>query len=209
MWYSSIRNTALLAVTPLAGCIAADDQFGRIWSGADNSQSTIEVTMPSNAPSMTNIYYQAPARGPKTGQEHLGIDITATAGEPVIAPANGTVVSVFTEPFYGNIIIIDHGVNDDGVRVHTQYKHLQKQLVEVGDAIVRGQQIGTLGNTGILAGGINHLHFEIQLAGKFRRMEPVDPNAYWFDGRGIVTCFDASLNYPDKPFATTYPVECK
>ncbi len=200
----------LLATPPLlAGCIETDNNFGKVWSGA-GQQAALAVSLPANAPSLTNIYYEAPASsgGSKTGEEHLGIDIIAALGTPVIAPASGRVIKTFTEPFYGNNIVIDHGDNEDGVRIHTQYKHLQTQLVSVGDTVVRGQQIGTLGRTGVLSGGLPHLHFEVQLKGRFQRMEPVDPNVYWVNGVGAVTCFDEATDWPDTPFQTTYPVPC-
>ena len=96
----------------------------------------------------------------------------------------------------------------DCIVIHTQYKHLQSQLVSVEDTVVRGQQIGTLGRTGVLSGGLLHLHFEVQLEGRFRRMEPVNPNVYWVNGFGAVTCFDETTDWPDTPFQITYPVRC-
>jgi len=200
-WYS--RFLFLGTFTLLAGCIGAENMYGKVWSGA-GPKAAATVTLPPNAPSLSNIYYATPA----SGEEHLGIDIIAELGTPVIAPASGRVIKVYTDPFYGNNIVIDHGVNADGVRINTQYKHLQKQLVSVGDSVTRGQQIGAMGRTGVLSGGLVHLHFEVQLEGRFRRMEPVDPNAYWVNGSGAVTCFDESIDWPETPFLTTYPVPC-
>lgn len=206
-WHRYSRIVLLGISSLLAGCFSTDSRHGKVWSGA---QTAANVTLPATAPSLSNIYYQAPASngGSKSDKEHLGIDIIAALGTPVIAPAGGRVVKFFYEPFYGNNIVIDHGVNEGGIRIHTQYKHLQKNLVNIGDVVVRGQQIGTLGRTGVLSGGLLHLHFEVQLEGSFRRMEPVDPNTFWVNGIGVVTCFDPKREYPEQPFRITYPVGC-
>jgi murein DD-endopeptidase MepM/ murein hydrolase activator NlpD len=119
------------------------------------------------------------------------------------------VTHVFTDPFYGNNIIISHGINADSVKTRTQYKHLTTQIVEVGDTVARGQKIGTLGRTGILAGGLLHLHFEVQIEGRLGIMTPVNPNAYWVNGLNNITCFDPLADWPDEPFRITYPVGCR
>lgn len=208
-WCRFSRYILLAASTVLAGCIDTENNFGKVWSGA-GPQAAANVILPANAPSFSNTYYETPASngGFRSGEEHLGIDIIAALGTPVIAPANGFVIKAFFDPFYGNNIVIDHGDNEDGIRIHTQYKHLQKQLISVGDTVIRGQQIGTLGRTGVLSGGLLHLHFEVQLEGRLRRMEPVNPNAFWVNGIGMVTCFDEKTVWPDVPFQTTYPVPC-
>lgn len=209
-WMPSYKITLLLGCLTLAGCIGANNQYGKTWSGAQIQRAGGDISLPPNAPSMSNMYYEASSDSANsTGDEHLGLDIIAALGAPVIAPAPGHVVKVFTEPFYGNNIVIDHGLDEAGRPVHTQYKHLQSQLVSIGDKVQRGQQIGTLGRTGVLSGGLLHLHFEVQLEGRFGRMEPVNPHKYWINGFGAVTCFDPSAAYSDSPFRITYPVECR
>ena len=61
----------------------------------------------------------------------------------------------------GNYIIIEH---DDGSEAH--YWHLRKDgaLVNPGDTVQQGQQIGWSGNTGYSA--FPHLHFEVSEPGK-------------------------------------------
>lgn len=206
---TTFKFALIIVYLSLAGCIGADDKFGKTWIGAGAINAGGTISLPPNAPSMSNMYYEASDQyASTTGEEHLGIDIIATLGTPVIAPANGRIVKVFTEPFYGNNIIIDHGFDATGRPVHTQYKHLQSQMVRVGDVVARGQQIGTLGRTGLLSGGLLHLHFEVQLEGRFARMEPVNPHSYWIDGIGMVTCYESSATYADSPFKITYPVVC-
>ena len=82
--------------------------------------------------------------------------------------------------------------------------HLNKRLVAKGDKVVRGQKIGEVGSTGALAGTLNHLHFEVHVAG----LGAVDPHLLWANGLGKVTCFDPVRPQPGSPVQLTYPVHC-
>lgn len=94
--------------------------------------------------------------GGRTYEFHPGMDIDGERGESVFAPANGTVIKAGWTGGYGNMIEIDHG---NGLT--TRYGHLSKIEIEVGDEIVRGQEIGLIGSTGRSTGP--HLHFELRL----------------------------------------------
>lgn len=90
---------------------------------------------------------------------HSGLDLGGSRGEPIYATADGVVtLSENTYP-QGNNVLIDHGRG-----VETRYLHLNKRLVEAGDTVVKGQQIGELGNTGRSTGP--HLHYEVIINGK-------------------------------------------
>ena len=80
--------------------------------------------------------------------------------DPVVAAASGVVTRVANEgsTSYGRWIEINHV---GGYR--TRYAHLSTQLVAVNQTVARGQQIGTLGNTGGSTGP--HLHYEQRLDG--------------------------------------------
>lgn len=199
----------LAALLVLSACVSLEDSYGRVWSGAETGLREQQIQLPPNAPSLSNVFYESAYDTFRSGEDHLGIDIIAAKGTPIIAPAAGRVTNVFSDPFYGNNIIISHGTNADGAKVRTQYKHLTTQIVNVGDTVIRGQQIGTLGRTGLLAGGILHLHFEVQIEGRLRIMTPVDPNSYWMNGPNNITCFDPSADWPDQPFRIIYPVGCR
>lgn len=93
------------------------------------------------------------------GNHHGGVDIGAPRGTEVLAAKAGTVTLSKTgyNGGYGNYVIITH---DDGTS--TRYGHNTKNLVKVGQRVVQGQVIATIGSTGRVTGP--HLHFEIRNA---------------------------------------------
>ena len=189
-------------------------QYGYVSSDAEiisNDNKTISI--PYNAPSISQGYkpqsFGQNHNSDKGG--HEGIDIISKKGTPVIAAASGVVISSFYRPLFGNRIVIDHGKDIHGMFIMSRYVHLDKRMAKKGDKIVRGQQIGTLGSTGLLAGGFPHLHFEIRFGAQsdISKSEPHNPHKFWMNGPGEVTCFDINSQWSDKPFRTTYPVPCK
>lgn len=90
---------------------------------------------------------------------HTGQDWFAPVGMPVYAVRIGTVVYVgplwLDGPGVGrgpHAIVIDHG------GYHSTYSHLSKALVQAGDFVAQGQQIGAVGAEGFSRGP--HLHLE-------------------------------------------------
>ncbi len=93
------------------------------------------------------------------GPNHLGIDITAFEGTPVLASGAGVVVYAGWSPYgYGNVIQIDHG---DGWA--TVYAHLSQINVKQCEYVGAGTVIGLSGSTGNSTGP--HLHFEVRRNG--------------------------------------------
>jgi murein DD-endopeptidase MepM/ murein hydrolase activator NlpD len=90
---------------------------------------------------------------------HQGLDISADAGSPVYATADGTVTAAAREGAYGNLVTIDHGYG-----LETRYGHLSKYDVKAGAKIKRGQIIGRVGSTGRATGP--HLHYEVRVNGR-------------------------------------------
>ena len=86
------------------------------------------------------------------GSAHSGMDIAAPNGTPVKAPAAGVVT--FADDLYltGGTILLDHGHG-----VSSNFLHLSRMDVEVGDSIEQGQVIGLVGATGRATGP--HLHW--------------------------------------------------
>lgn len=87
---------------------------------------------------------------------HYGVDIANAKGTSVIASDSGVVVTACKSSSYGLYVVIDHGNG-----YSTCYAHLSKITVSCGDKVVRGEEVGKMGSTGISTG--NHLHFEIRL----------------------------------------------
>ncbi|MDJ0738180.1 MAG: M23 family metallopeptidase [Gammaproteobacteria bacterium] len=195
-----------LASMLLSGCAALwPAPYGEVAADADPVRGPgLPNLIPANAPSTLNGHW-ADYGG------HQGIDVLGDVGLPVLAPAAGRVVASRFEPMYGHRIEIDHGDDGDGNAVRSLLVHLDERLVGVGETVRRGQQVARLGRTGLLAGAIPHLHFEIRTRapGRYRIFEPRNPNLYWVDGAGIITCFDRARRYPAAPFAITYPVPCR
>ena len=84
-----------------------------------------------------------------------GIEIAAGAGDPVGAVYQGRIAFADWFENYGLLAIISHG--DD---FYTVYGHLDEILVQIGDWVDEGDQIGTVGQTGSLIGP--SLYFEIR-----------------------------------------------
>ncbi len=100
---------------------------------------------------------------PLRPQGHHGIDFIARTGTPVLASADGAVVSSSDLDAggakYGKTIIVAHANGFNSV-----YAHLDRRLVAEGDIVKAGQLIGLSGATGKVTGP--HLHFEVRNGGQ-------------------------------------------
>ena len=93
-------------------------------------------------------------------KDHKGIDIKVPVGTPVKAIAGGTVIAARSGmKGYGVGVFVDHGIIN-GKHVISEYGHLSKFDVKVGDKIKQGQIIAKSGNTGTSEGP--HLHITIR-----------------------------------------------
>ncbi len=92
---------------------------------------------------------------------HLGVDLAAPTGTPVVAASDGVIDFAGWRGGYGKTVIIDHGE-----RYSTLYGHLHSCQVKRGDNVKRGQVIGQVGSTGLSTGP--HLHYEIRVDGIHR-----------------------------------------
>ncbi|MEW1795616.1 MULTISPECIES: M23 family metallopeptidase [Streptomyces] len=95
--------------------------------------------------------------------KHSGQDFAVDVGTNVKAVHTGTVVKAGPNgagdgPAYGNAIVIKHGTGSSAK--YSQYAHLSKVKVNVGQKVDKGQSIALSGNTGNSSGP--HLHFEIR-----------------------------------------------
>jgi murein DD-endopeptidase MepM/ murein hydrolase activator NlpD len=109
---------------------------------------------------------------------HLGADVGFyRVGEPVYAVANGVVrmsqgppkedstktkQKPATKLEWGNFIVLEHRLSNDKYAT-TIYGHLaNERLVNVGDVVQAGQQIGTIGTTRVNGGYKPHLHLGVR-----------------------------------------------
>ncbi|MFZ1528045.1 MAG: M23 family metallopeptidase [Ferruginibacter sp.] len=92
-------------------------------------------------------------------RKHEGIDIMAAKGSPVLAVADGIIDYVEEDELGGKVI----SLKPFGRSFSVYYAHLDKQLVSDGQRVKKGQQIGTVGNTGNARNTVPHLHFGIYL----------------------------------------------
>lgn len=90
---------------------------------------------------------------------HGGVDISdENYGDPILAAANGIVEDCGWSDTYGNFVYVNHGGG-----VYSLYAHHQRILVETGEYVSKGQQLGEMGSTGFSTSP--HLHFAIVLCG--------------------------------------------
>lgn len=91
------------------------------------------------------------------GSFHPGIDISAPYGAPVVASADGHVVSAEWEGALGHCVQVQHGRSG----FSTVYGHLKEYFVTPGQSVRRGEVIGFVGRSGRTTG--KHLHYEVHL----------------------------------------------
>jgi murein DD-endopeptidase MepM/ murein hydrolase activator NlpD len=113
--------------------------------------------------------------------EHLGVDIAAPRGTPVLATASGKISQLKRSDLqagYGNYLEIDHGNG-----IVTRYAHLEEIQARYGAKISKGDVIGTVGSSG---GSVApHVHYEILRDGKnadpiFYMVEGLTPSEHHF-----------------------------
>ncbi|NNJ95505.1 MAG: M23 family metallopeptidase [Halobacteria archaeon] len=98
---------------------------------------------------------------PFTGKRefHKGLDFAGRKGDDIIAVGDGIVSWSGKRYGYGNLVEINHG---NGYA--TRYGHNQRNLVNVGDTVKKGELIALMGSSGRSTGP--HVHFEVLRNGK-------------------------------------------
>lgn len=111
---------------------------------------------------------------PNKRRPHLGLDLAAPRGTPILTSKGGTVIYTGREfRGFGKMILIESG---DGWA--TLYAHLDRIVVAEGQRVNQGEVLGEMGRTGRATG--YHLHFEIR-----KQRGPVDPLPLLPDGYKI------------------------
>lgn len=103
---------------------------------------------------------------PFTGKpaNHRGVDFAGKEGDEIIAVADGVVTWSSERYGFGMLVEINHG---NGYT--TRYAHNDKNLVEIGQEVKKGQTVALMGETGRATGP--NLHFEVLKNGQ--RVNPV------------------------------------
>lgn len=139
---------------------------GRIDARHDDEQL---YALPYSAGRSYRVLQGYRSRFSHRGREEFAVDFDMPEGTPVHAARSGTVARVIERHSkgcwktgcgeYANYVVVLH---DDGTT--GEYYHLQHNgvLVDAGDSVVRGQQIGLSGNTGHTT--MAHLHFAVYRA---------------------------------------------
>jgi len=147
--------------------------------GSSDDALTSSLRVPENALVTSNLFGRTPniegnypvdgttTRRFNYSNGHLGVDIAAESGLPFRVIADGVIVSQGWTLNYGYVIIVQHG---EGIL--SVYKHAAEVAHAVGESILKGTILGTIGDVGILSSG-PHLHFEIWDQGI-----PQDPENY-------------------------------
>jgi murein DD-endopeptidase MepM/ murein hydrolase activator NlpD len=138
-----------------------------------------------------------------TGYEgHEGYDWRMDPGTPLLAIADGTVISLSSPSFFcpilnatipadGNGVVILEHLLPGGVRVRSVYAHLSRKDVQVGARVTAGQQIGLSGGVGC---SLNpHLHLGIFRMTQTKNGQPSIIDPYGWEGPGT----DPWLNEAD------------
>ncbi len=106
----------------------------------------------------------SPTKGAST--YHRGIDIAVPSGTPIVASADGTVVTATYSASAGNYIMIYHGNS-----LYTVYMHASSLAVSEQAEVKQGDVIAYVGSSGVSTGA--HLHFGVSVNGNY-----VDPLNY-------------------------------
>lgn len=105
---------------------------------------------------------------------HLGVDYRAPAGSPVVAVADGVVLSAAMSGASGRMVHLRHGNG-----LESEYLHLSSMAVKAGARVRQGELIGRVGSSGLATAA--HLDFRLKKNGAFinpvtahRQMPPSD-----------------------------------
>ena len=121
-------------------------------------------------PTISQYYISSPF-GYRWGKLHEAIDIAGSGeGSPIYAAGSGNVITAARNAkSLGNYVVINH---NNGY--YTLYGHMSSLTVSEGQAVQKGQQIGTMGHTGFATG--THLHFGLYKDGiPYRGGKPLNP----------------------------------
>ena len=129
-------------------------------------------TAPPLSGSVTTLYAMDSLSYNETTRDwrvHNGVDYPGELGDPVSAAADGTVISVRDDDSLGTTVVLRHTGGYE-----TTYQNLEESVpVQLGDKVVLGQTIGSVGATALTESAIGpHVHFSV--AYQDMPMDPAD-----------------------------------
>lgn len=89
---------------------------------------------------------------------HLGMDLAAVEGAPILAAADGVVIYAGYKVGYGRTVDVDHGFG-----FMTRYAHASRIVAESGQEVSRGDFLAYVGDSGTATA--SHLHYEVWVDG--------------------------------------------
>lgn len=168
----TIRGAQVIAVQPAANVAVHNEELAKgVAFANDRAQREARLQQPLYVMPTKGIFTSN--FGYRWGVLHAGIDIANSIGTPILAVSDGVVVEAGPAAGYGALVKLRHA---DGTV--TLYGHINSTLVSVGQRVMAGDQIATMGNRGNSTGP--HLHFEV-LQGGSQRIDPVP----WLARRGL------------------------
>jgi murein DD-endopeptidase MepM/ murein hydrolase activator NlpD len=169
---TSARGMQMVAVQPAANVAVHNAELAKGLAFAqERAEREARLQQPLFVMPTKGIFTSG--FGYRWGVLHAGIDLANSIGTPIRAVSDGVVIDAGPTAGYGMWVKLRHA---DGTV--TLYGHVNTTLVSVGQRVMAGDQIATMGNRGNSTGP--HLHFEVLLGGT-QRVDPVP----WLAKRGL------------------------
>ncbi|OBI35066.1 hypothetical protein A5708_10725 [Mycobacterium colombiense] len=170
---STVRGPQVIAAAPAATAALHNQELAKgVAFANDRAQREARLSQPLYVMPTKGIFTSN--FGYRWGVLHAGIDLANSIGTPIYAVSDGVVIDSGPASGYGMLVKLRHA---DGTV--TLYGHINTTLVSVGERVMAGDQIATMGNRGNSTGP--HLHFEV-LQGGSERIDPVP----WLAKRGLM-----------------------
>jgi murein DD-endopeptidase MepM/ murein hydrolase activator NlpD len=169
---TSARGMQMVAVQPAANVAVHNAELAKgVAFAQERAQREARLQQPLFVMPTKGIFTSG--FGYRWGVLHAGIDLANAIGTPIRAVSDGVVIDAGPTAGYGMWVKLRHA---DGTV--TLYGHVNTTLVSVGQRVMAGDEIATMGNRGNSTGP--HLHFEVLLGGT-QRVDPVP----WLAKRGL------------------------
>jgi murein DD-endopeptidase MepM/ murein hydrolase activator NlpD len=166
------RGVQVIPVQPAANAATHNEELAKgVAFAQERAQREARLQQPLYVMPTKGIFTSN--FGYRWGVLHAGIDLANSIGTPIYAVSDGVVIDAGPTAGYGMWVKLRHA---DGTV--TLYGHVNTTLVSVGERVMAGDQIATMGNRGNSTGP--HLHFEVLLGGS-ERVDPVP----WLAKRGL------------------------